>query len=61
PLIQVIRVALPPGLLGKSQRRLRLTPLGKENITGYISPTAQNILSLKQFKKMINSLLLKKN
>ena len=26
PLIQVIRVALPPGLLGKSQRRLRLKP-----------------------------------
>jgi primosomal protein N' (replication factor Y) len=29
PLIQVIRVALPPGLLGRSQRRLRLKP---ENI-----------------------------
>ncbi|HEY9872797.1 MAG TPA: hypothetical protein V6D12_05150, partial [Candidatus Obscuribacterales bacterium] len=25
PLIQVIRVALPPGLLGRSQRRIRLT------------------------------------
>lgn len=46
PLIQVIRVALPPGLLGKSQRRLRLTPLGKENIPGYISPTAQKIITL---------------
>jgi len=46
PLIQVIRVALPPGLLGKSQRRLRLTPLGKENIPGYISPTAQQIITL---------------
>ncbi|MEY3402306.1 MAG: hypothetical protein RLZZ86_1921 [Cyanobacteriota bacterium] len=46
PLIQVIRVALPPGLLGKSQRRLRLTPLGKENIPVYISPTAQQIITL---------------
>ncbi|MFM5998301.1 MAG: primosomal protein N' [Dolichospermum sp.] len=46
PLIQVIRVALPPGLLGKSQRRLRLTPWGKENIPVYISPTAQQIITL---------------
>ncbi|AFY33135.1 primosomal protein N' [Calothrix sp. PCC 7507] len=29
PLIQVIRMALPPGLLGRSQRRIRLTPLGR--------------------------------
>ncbi|MBD2239530.1 primosomal protein N' [Aulosira sp. FACHB-113] len=28
PLIQVIRTALPPGLLGKSQRRIRLTVKG---------------------------------
>jgi primosomal protein N' (replication factor Y) len=28
PLIQVIRVALPPGLLGRSQRRIRLTVAG---------------------------------
>lgn len=26
PLIQVIRAGLPPGLLGRSQRRIRLTP-----------------------------------
>ncbi|WP_448570590.1 primosomal protein N' [Trichothermofontia sp.] len=26
PLIQVIRTALPPGLLGRAQRRIRLTP-----------------------------------
>jgi primosomal protein N' (replication factor Y) len=26
PLIQVIRAALPPGLLGRSQRRVRLRP-----------------------------------
>ncbi|MEH2226376.1 primosomal protein N' [Nostoc sp.] len=29
PLIQVIRVALPPGLLGRSQRRIRLVGGGK--------------------------------
>jgi primosomal protein N' (replication factor Y) (superfamily II helicase) len=48
PLIQVIRVALPPGLLGRSQRRLRLTPLGKENLSIYISPTAQQVITLLQ-------------
>ncbi|MDZ7961224.1 MAG: primosomal protein N' [Aulosira sp. DedQUE10] len=31
PLIQAIRVALPPGLLGRSQRRIRLTSLGKQS------------------------------
>ncbi len=46
PLIQVIRVALPPGLLGRSQRRLRLTPLGRENLSIYISPTAQQVITL---------------
>jgi primosomal protein N' (replication factor Y) (superfamily II helicase) len=46
PLIQVIRVALPPGLLGRSQRRLRLTPLGRENPSIYISPTAQQVITL---------------
>jgi primosomal protein N' (replication factor Y) (superfamily II helicase) len=48
PLIQVIRVALPPGLLGRSQRRLRLTPFGKQNLSIYISPTAQTIIALLQ-------------
>ncbi|MTJ10863.1 MULTISPECIES: primosomal protein N' [unclassified Anabaena] len=46
PLIQVIRVALPPGLLGRSQRRLRLTPLGRKNLSIYISPTAQQVIAL---------------
>ncbi len=46
PLIQVIRVALPPGLLGRSQRRLRLTALGRGNLSIYISPTAQQIITL---------------
>jgi primosomal protein N' (replication factor Y) (superfamily II helicase) len=48
PLIQVIRVALPPGLLGRSQRRLRLTPLGRENLSIYISPTSEQIIALLQ-------------
>jgi primosomal protein N' (replication factor Y) len=48
PIIQVIRVALPPGLLGKSQRRLRLTSLGRKNINIYINPTAQQIIALLQ-------------
>jgi len=49
PLIQVIRVALPPGLLGRSQRRIRLK---SENIiTGadaFLSPAARQILELLQ-------------
>jgi primosomal protein N' (replication factor Y) len=53
PLIQVIKVALPPGLLGRSQRRLRLTPLGKnqdvaKNTVIFMSPTAQQVLQLLQ-------------
>ncbi|AFZ56036.1 primosomal protein N' [Anabaena cylindrica FACHB-243] len=53
PLIQVIRVALPPGLLGRSQRRLRLTSLGRDqdvsnNTSIFMSPTAQQVLSLLQ-------------
>ncbi|MFM7363683.1 MAG: primosomal protein N' [Cuspidothrix sp.] len=48
PLIQVIRVALPPGLLGRSQRRLRLTPLVNENLAIYISPIAQQVINLLQ-------------
>ena len=46
PLILVIRVALPPGLLGRSQRRLRLTSLGKKNLAIYISPIAQQVITL---------------
>ncbi|MFM2062956.1 MAG: hypothetical protein RLZZ507_2626 [Cyanobacteriota bacterium] len=53
PLIQVIRVALPPGILGRSQRRLRLTSLGKDqdvlsNTSVFMSPTAQQVLQLLQ-------------
>ncbi|MCF4966516.1 primosomal protein N' [Nostoc sp. CMAA1605] len=50
PLIQVIRVALPPGLLGRSQRRIRLIMTQKElsTVTTFLSPTAQQILHLLQ-------------
>ncbi|GAX34196.1 primosomal protein N' [Nodularia sp. NIES-3585] len=53
PLIQVIRVALPPGLLGRSQRRIRL--ISNEEIKRqiassltFLTPTAQEILNLLQ-------------
>ncbi len=44
PLIQVIRTALPPGLLGRSQRRIRLLPaaLPPEPASGF--PAAQSLL-----------------
>ncbi|BAZ52145.1 primosomal protein N' [Nostoc sp. NIES-4103] len=64
PLIQVIRVALPPGLLGRSQRRIRLshtvqaqeTKKTKDNLSHpqllstspFLSPTAQQILGILQ-------------
>ncbi|BAY16578.1 primosomal protein N' [Anabaenopsis circularis NIES-21] len=54
PLIQVIRVALPPGLLGRSQRRIKLTQLSQEQTTtklstvNFLSPPAQQILQLLQ-------------
>jgi primosomal protein N' (replication factor Y) (superfamily II helicase) len=47
PLMAVIRVALPPGLLMRSQRRIRLTPLGltpAHNLT----PAAQKLLTVLQ-------------
>ncbi len=61
PLIQVIRVALPPGLLGRSQRRIRLTSLAlrkEEEASNYLltsadpsaflTPTARQIWELLQ-------------
>jgi len=49
PLIQVIKVALPPGLLGRSQRRIRLKsenlPTGVE---AFLSPVAKQVLALLQ-------------
>jgi primosomal protein N' (replication factor Y) len=61
PLIQVIRVALPPGILGRSQRRIRLVRgmdseqwrVGEDRRTKsasslipFLSPIAQQILEL---------------
>ena len=48
PLIQVIRVALPPGLLGRSQRRIRLRTEITPGITALLSPTAKQMLELLQ-------------
>jgi primosomal protein N' (replication factor Y) len=54
PLIQVIRAALPPGLLGRSQRRIRLKQAGEHKskipsgADAFLSPTARQILELLQ-------------
>lgn len=48
PLIQVIRGALPPGLLGRSQRRIRLIGEIKRGVDAFLSPTARQILQLLQ-------------
>ncbi|MBD6616174.1 primosomal protein N' [Komarekiella sp. 'clone 1'] len=62
PLIQVIRVALPPGLLGRSQRRIRLVrgegeqknnskfqnTLTPPLVSSLVTPTARQILELLQ-------------
>ncbi len=52
PLIQVIRVALPPGLLAKSQRRLRLlcSAIPAPSIA-QLTPPAQRLLALLQASK----------
>ncbi|MGQ4649492.1 primosomal protein N' [Lyngbya aestuarii] len=47
PLITVIRGALPPGLLRRSQRRIRLQPsVIPEGSEAFISPTARQLLQL---------------
>jgi primosomal protein N' (replication factor Y) len=52
PLIQVIRTALPPGLLGRSQRRIRLTEIAQDpsntefGIEIFLSAVARQILQL---------------
>jgi primosomal protein N' (replication factor Y) (superfamily II helicase) len=58
PLIQVIRVALPPGLLGRSQRRIRLVKekraggssylLASANPLTFLTPTARQVWELLQ-------------
>ncbi|MEB3269443.1 MAG: DEAD/DEAH box helicase, partial [Leptolyngbya sp.] len=46
PLMQVIRTALPPGLLARSQRRVRLTPQAPDpsGLPPDLSPTARQVL-----------------
>jgi primosomal protein N' (replication factor Y) (superfamily II helicase) len=48
PLIQVIRIALPPGILGRSQRRVKLTttPAKIAQYASTLLPKAQEILDL---------------
>jgi primosomal protein N' (replication factor Y) (superfamily II helicase) len=48
PLIQVIRIALPPGILGRSQRRVKLTttPAKIAQYAPSLLPTAKQILDL---------------
>jgi len=63
PLIQVIRVALPPGLLGRSQRRIRIIRgggagsrgqggssylLASPNPSAFLTPTARQVWELLQ-------------
>ena len=48
PLLQVVRVALPPGLLGRSQRRIRLVGELNRGNDAFLSPTARQILELLQ-------------
>ena len=54
PLIQVIRVALPPGLLGKSQRRIRLISHQNISLLSSLSPAARKILDLLQTQPLGN-------
>ncbi|GAP96240.1 primosomal protein N' [Leptolyngbya sp. NIES-2104] len=48
-LMQVVRVALPPGLLARSQRRIRLIDSAANEI--FLNPAAQQILKLLQSSK----------
>ncbi len=51
PLIQVIRGALPPGLLGRSQRRIRLiSDAIPPHAAEFLQPGARHILELMQAK-----------
>jgi primosomal protein N' (replication factor Y) len=51
PFMQVVRVALPPGLLGRSQRRIRLTATVPSETNLLLPPSAQQILTLLQTQK----------
>lgn len=54
-LIRAIRIALPPGLLGKAQRRIRLTPSypGKKAIADdpFLTPVARQLLEVLESSK----------
>jgi primosomal protein N' (replication factor Y) len=50
PLMQTVRVALPPGLLGRSQRRLRLKPHPPTQPPDSLSAAAQQVLQVLQKK-----------
>ncbi|MDX2216358.1 MAG: primosomal protein N' [Oculatellaceae cyanobacterium bins.114] len=54
PLIQVVRTALPPGLLGRSQRRIRLTSTCPAPAPADLSQAAQQILEQLQAHKTGN-------
>ncbi len=52
PLMQVVRVALPPGLLGRSQRRIRLKPEQiPATLDPFLPPTAHQLLTHLQTSK----------
>jgi primosomal protein N' (replication factor Y) len=51
PLIQVVRTAMPPGLLGRSQRRIRLSPNAPLQVNTVLYPAALQILEYLQAKK----------
>ena len=52
PLMSVVRVALPPGLLGRSQRRIRLLPDAlPPDAQVFLHSTAQQLLALLQAQK----------
>ena len=52
PLIQVIRASLPPGLLSRSQRRIRLIKEAiSPNAETFLNPAASQILQLLQAQK----------
>jgi primosomal protein N' (replication factor Y) len=50
PLVQVVRVALPPGLLARSQRRVRLLPQSA-SVELPTDPVAQELLALLRASK----------
>lgn len=51
PLMQVVRTALPPGLLGRSQRRIRLNRAALPDAPKGFHPAAQQLLDKLQSQK----------